>query len=200
MNLKPYRPEKQNRVKKKIRFIYATFIILLLTACGKDSVPKPKAVLRLEYPEARYQRVETDCPILFEKNTRAVVKNTGNCRFNIEYPEMKATIFLTYMPVQDNIRSLLRDAEKLTFDHVVKADEIGVGGQFENEREKVYGRLYEVAGNAASQAQFYVTDSTSHFLTGSLYFYTKPNYDSIMPAADYLGKDIRRLMESLEWK
>ncbi|MBC9794653.1 gliding motility lipoprotein GldD [Sinomicrobium weinanense] len=187
-------------MKKNIRIIYAVVITLLLTACGRDPMPKPQAVLRLEYPEARYSPVKTDCPFQFEKNTLALVKHTGNCRFNIEYPEIKATIFLTYMPVQNNLKSLVRDAEKLTFDHVIKADEIGVGGQFENEGEHVYGRLYEVAGNAASQAQFYVTDSTSHFLTGSLYFNTKPNYDSILPAADYLSKDIRKLMESLQWK
>ena len=60
--------------------------------------------------------------------------------------------------------------------------------------------FYEVTGNAASQAQFYVTDSINHFVTGSLYFYAKPNYDSIYPAANYLQKDIRRIMESMEWK
>ena len=60
--------------------------------------------------------------------------------------------------------------------------------------------FYEITGNAASQSQFYVTDSTEHFLTGSLYFYAKPNYDSIYPAAIYLQQDIRQIMESLEWK
>jgi gliding motility-associated lipoprotein GldD len=60
--------------------------------------------------------------------------------------------------------------------------------------------FYEVGGNAASQSQFYVTDSINHFITGSLYFYAKPNYDSILPAANYLQKDIKRIMESLEWK
>jgi len=37
-------------------------------------------------------------------------------------------------------------------------------------------------------------------VTGSLYFYAKPNYDSILPAAMYLQNDIRRIMESLRWK
>ncbi len=41
---------------------------------------------------------------------------------------------------------------------------------------------------------------SNHFLSGSLYFYAKPNYDSIYPAAEYLKKDIKRIMESLEWK
>ena len=60
--------------------------------------------------------------------------------------------------------------------------------------------FYEVGGNAASQSQFYLTDSTEHFLTGSLYFYAKPNYDSILPAAKYLEKDIRHIMETVKWK
>ena len=60
--------------------------------------------------------------------------------------------------------------------------------------------FYEVGGNAASQSQFYVTDSTEHFLTGSLYFYAKPNYDSILPAAKYLEKDIKHIMETVKWK
>jgi len=62
------------------------------------------------------------------------------------------------------------------------------------------GNFYEVEGDAASQAQFYLTDSTSHFLTGAIYFEAKPNYDSILPAADYLKRDIRHLMETLKWE
>ncbi len=74
------------------------------------------------------------------------------------------------------------------------------GEVYENAASKVYGMYYEVNGDAASQAQFYVTDSTNHFLVGSLYFYAKPNYDSIYPAAKYLQKDIKRLMESITWE
>ncbi|SFW28084.1 gliding motility-associated lipoprotein GldD [Sinomicrobium oceani] len=187
-------------MKKNVILYCSVLSILLTTACGEETIPKPKAVLRLDYPSASYQATETGGPFRFEKNTRAVIKPKGDGRLNIEYPDMKATVYLTYMPVRDNLKSLLRDAEKLTYDHVVKADEIGVGGQFENNIHHVYGRLYEVTGNAASQTQFYITDSTSHFITGSLYFYTKPNYDSILPAAAYLNKDIRRLMETLRWE
>jgi gliding motility-associated lipoprotein GldD len=64
----------------------------------------------------------------------------------------------------------------------------------------VYGTLFRVVGEAASQVQFFLTDSTDHFLVGSLYFYTRPNYDSLMPAAQYVENDLMRLMESFEWK
>jgi gliding motility-associated lipoprotein GldD len=43
-------------------------------------------------------------------------------------------------------------------------------------------------GNAATNSQFYVTDSTRHFVTGSVYFTCKPNFDSIMPAASYIKR------------
>ena len=80
----------------------------------------------------------------------------------------------------------------------MKADEISQN-LFEDSENKVFGMLYEVGGDAASQSQFYVTDSTNHFLSGSLYFYAKPNYDSIYPASEYLKKDIKRIMESVRW-
>jgi gliding motility-associated lipoprotein GldD len=44
--------------------------------------------------------------------------------------------------------------------------------------------FYQVDGNAATNSQFYATDSTKHFVTGL--FYAKPNFDSIMPAASYI--------------
>ncbi|MBR9845208.1 MAG: gliding motility lipoprotein GldD, partial [Algicola sp.] len=99
----------------------------------------------------------------------------------------------------DNLTDLLRDAQNLTQKHTMKADEIE-GDIYENPKSKVFGMFYEVGGNAASQSQFYVTDSINHFLVGSLYFYAKPNYDSIYPAAVYLKNDIKHIMETIEWK
>ncbi|NNE03017.1 MAG: gliding motility lipoprotein GldD, partial [Eudoraea sp.] len=100
--------------------------------------------------------------------------------------------------VEQNLNTLLVDAQKLSYEHVGKADNI-LEQRFVNEEADVYGMFFEVKGNAASQAQFYVTDSTNHFVTGALYFYAKPNYDSIYPAAMYIQNDIRRIMESLTW-
>ena len=69
-----------------------------------------------------------------------------------------------------------------------------------NPKKRVFGSMYYITGNAASQIQFHITDSTKNFIKGSLYFYAKPNYDSILPAVDYVKKDILRLVETLEWK
>jgi gliding motility-associated lipoprotein GldD len=112
---------------------------------------------------------------------------------------MKATIYLSYKPVNSNIKLLLQDAQKLTYQHVIKADDI-LEQPYINLEKRVFGMFYQVDGNAATNTQFYVTDSTKNFVSGSVYFYAKPNFDSIMPAASYIKNDVQNLMESLKWK
>lgn len=179
--------------------LYALLLVLLLGACKEDSLPKPKAMLRLDFPEGQYAAYNDNCAFGFLKNSQAVIKKQDGCSLELDYPAMKGSIYLTYKKVSGNLRVLLLDAEKLTYEHVVKADGIAPK-EYLNDDEKVYGMFFEVSGNAASQSQFYVTDSTDHFVTGSLYFYAKPNYDSIYPAAKYLQRDIRQIMETLSWK
>ncbi|MGB5821800.1 MAG: gliding motility lipoprotein GldD [Saonia sp.] len=172
---------------------------LLFLGCKEDTLPKPKAMLRLEYRETATKQLDIDCDYKFEYNERANLKVNDDCSIVLDYPRIKGSIFISYKRIDNNLEGLLSDAQKLSYEHVVKADGI-VEQPFVNQENKVYGMFYEVAGNAASQSQFYVTDSTDYFVTGSLYFYAKPNYDSIYPAAVYLQKDIRRIMETLRWK
>ncbi len=171
---------------------------VLFMACKEEVLPKPKAELRLEYAKPELAELQTD-HFRFSYNKTAEVRTKSNTSLSLQYPEMKGEIFINYRKVDNNIKKLLSDAQKLSYEHSVKADGI-VEQPFISEEHKVYGMFYEVSGNAASQAQFYVTDSTEHFLTGSLYFLSKPNYDSIYPAAAYLQNDIRGIMETLRWK
>jgi gliding motility-associated lipoprotein GldD len=177
----------------------ALFIVAVLaTGCKEDLLPKPKAMLRLEYPEAHVAELQTD-QFKFQYNRMAEIKKQTSSSLELDYPLMKGSIFINYKKVDNNLGKLLSDAQKFSYEHVVKADAIAEQ-PFVNSKDRVFGMFYEVTGDAASQAQFYATDSTKHFVTGSLYFYAKPNYDSIYPAAEYLQNDIRRIMESLRWK
>lgn len=173
-------------------------LCLTLIGCREEPLPKPEAQLRLEYPQRAFRMYAEDCPFSFDYNGLADLQQKSNCDLILDYPNMKGSIFISYKPVKDNLRELLSDAQKLSYEHVVKAENI-LEQPYINPDKGVYGMFYEVSGNAASQSQFYVTDSTRHFVTGSLYFYAKPNYDSIYPAAIYLQNDIRLLMESLNW-
>jgi gliding motility-associated lipoprotein GldD len=71
---------------------------------------------------------------------------------------------------------------------------------YEDPQRGIYGILYELKGNVASPMQFFVTDSTHHFLRGSLYFRTEPNKDSLAPVINFAQKDIRHIIETLNWK
>ncbi len=192
------------------QFYYLALILFFCISCKDNIVPKPKAYLRLEYPQANYSKMRVDStPFSFEVNklaTKVALKKikstTESYGINIVYPTLKGTIYLTYKSIKNNPENLiafLRDAQNFTQKHTAKADEI-IDRAYENKKNKVYGMFYEIGGNAASQSQFYVTDSVEHFLTGSLYFYAKPNYDSIFPAAKYLEKDIKHIMETVSWK
>lgn len=184
---------------KKVVFFLFSFAFLI--SCGEDPQPKPKGFLALEYPPHKYEPVDVNCPYTFEKNTLAQVGNargSNDCWLNLEYELLKGTIFITYQPVGNNLDSLLRDAQKLPLQHTIKADVIE-GDVYVNPVRNTYGMFYEVSGDAASQAQFYLTDSVNHFMTGSVYFKAQPNYDSILPAAAYLKRDIRHLMETVQW-
>ena len=189
---------KPNNMGKSV----LALLFLLIVSCGESPQPKPSGFLALTYDTSSFEEVKVDCPFTFEKNrvAKVDVKNPNRpCWINLSYPKMNAKIYLTYSPVSNNLRELLIDAQKLPETHTIKADLIKASS-YQNEKNNTSGNFYEVEGDAASQAQFYLTDSTSHFLTGAIYFDAKPNYDSILPAADYLKRDIRRLMETLKWK
>lgn len=174
-------------------------ICLLLVSCNEETLPKPKAFLRLAYNDANYTKSESDCPYTFEFSEMANASPNTKCWINIRYPSLKASLNITYRPVENNLKELFLESEKLTYKHSIKAD--GISAQpYENTNKKVYGSLLEVTGNAASPLQFHLTDSTKHFITGALYFEVQPNYDSILPAIKYVEKDIKHLMETLEWK
>lgn len=180
------------------------FIILILPilfiSCKDDTLPKPKAYLRLAYEDSNYHSINSNCPYSFEISNQAKAVYSDKCWVTVEYPKLNATLNVTYRDVENNMKQLLIESEKLTFNHAIKADRIGAPIRYENFDKNVYGALTEVTGNAASPIQFYLTDSTRHFITGALYFNVQPNYDSIFPAVKYLEKDIRHLMETLEWK
>ena len=182
-----------------MRNIFILIISLIFLSCNEDVLPKPKAYLSLEYPIKSYNKLNLTRPYSFDvlKNTNII--NDKNNWLKIKYPNLKASIDITYRPIQNNLKELLTEAEKLVFKHTVKAEQI-IPKDFINSKKRVFGSIYEITGNAASHIQFHITDSTKNFIKGSLYFYAKPNYDSILPAVAYIKEDILHLVETLEWK
>ncbi|MBV1923858.1 MAG: gliding motility lipoprotein GldD [Flavobacteriaceae bacterium] len=184
-----------------MKFFLVVILALTIIACNDEVTIKPNSQLRLEYPTPEYESIDNTLPYSFKKNKEATISSKRYGGVNLKYSKMKATIYITYQKVNNgqNIDSLLYDAQKLTYDHTVKAESILEQPRVDS-INNVYGMFYMINGNAATHSQFYVTDSVNHFVTGSLYFDIKPNYDSLYPAIVYLRNDVRTLMETIEWE
>lgn len=179
---------------------------LFFTSCSEDYTPKPRAYFRIDTPPNTYQTFNSSCPFSFEYSKFATAyvyqgAQIQNCWYNIDYPKFKATIHLSYTALENrsDMEAQLSNSRTLVYKHTVKADgieEIPIN----YDSKKVYGLLYNLSGNSASQMQFYLTDSTKHFLRCALYFNTSPNADSIAPVLNYISKDIDRFIETFRWQ
>ncbi len=182
-----------------MRSLFIILFCCLFISCGSETLPKPKGYLSLNYPKQIYKKLSIKKPYTFDVSLEAQIKDLPKNWLKVEYPKLKASIDITYRPVKNNLRELLMEAEKLVYEHAIKAESIQPK-DYINADKKVFGTMYLITGNSASQVQFHATDSLKHFIKVSLFFHARPNYDSLLPAVDYLKKDMIKMMESLEWK
>jgi len=174
-------------------------IVCCLVSCTPNPVPKPRPYLKLDYPEAVYANIQQAGPYHFELSSAASIDFSTHARAKIRYPELKASIHLSYHRAAHQLEPLLQEVDRRILEHRVKADAIYVS-PYEDLDKKVYALLYSLEGNVASPIQFRATDSVKQVLSGALYFYARPNYDSLLPAIKYIEKDIKHLIETLEWQ
>lgn len=178
-------------------------------SCGTDSddiqTPKPNAYFRIDLPEKKYTLFSDSCPYEFEypSNYAMVLPdkdpNAEPCWKNIVFPQFGAEVNLSYKPVNNNLNKFLDDSWTLATRHQVKASGMPET-PVRRDSAKVYGLLFEIEGNAASSLQYYLTDSTKHFMRGALYFFARPNYDSLAPVIEFIKKDVERMITTLKWK
>ncbi len=189
------------------KFLPIIAALAVLGGCRPEATPKPRGYFRIQHPEPTYRSVETACPVAFELPQYAAVERVvgeassdGNCWFNVVFPSMKARWHMTWVPVGEaGIATMIEDAHQLAFSHDIKA--LGIGRKrFAFPEHRAYGVFFELDGPVASPLQFYATDSTGHFLRGSLYFDHVPNPDSLAPSLDRVREDTRHLLETLTWK
>lgn len=190
-------------MQKKNRIPSLLVGAILLAGCGKEPIPKPRGYFRIDLPEQSYEPTSV-CATRSELSTETRVvmreaRSPEDCWFNIVYPKLKAQIHCTYTPVRGELSVLMRDANEFALNHEGKATAINKR-EYSHPENNAHGLLIDIKGQVASPIQFYMTDSTSHFLRGSLYFSSKPNPDSVAPVQDYIRKDIIRLMETVVWE
>ncbi len=192
--------------KQSWLLILVSFIFLIsCSSDDKDTIaPKPRAYYRLSFPEKNYVKYDSVCPFTFDIPVYSRINNDKNygaepCWLNLNFPSFHGTLHLSYKAVNNNIQSYLDDTYTLASKHQIKASGIEEH-LISRDSNKVYGLIYEIKGNAASSFQFFLTDSTHHFIRGALYFNAVPNTDSIAPVLEFLKKDIYRMISTFRWK
>ena len=180
--------------------------LAMVTSCGgveDDYVfyPKPISSQKIIFPERSYKNFSSDCNYSFEMPVYSeFVKDSTveNCNGNIEFKNFNATMYLTHVKLDTSLMYNIEYSRKLAYDHSIKADGIDEA-VIRNPENNTFGIQYKIKGNAASNYQFYVTDSTHNFLRGALYFNTAPNYDSLKPTLDFIMTDFDHLIKTITW-
>ncbi len=187
------------------------FLVIIVAACsGEQKIsPKPRAYPKVVYPERSYHLWDSlECPLSLEIPHYSTIelKESGEksaekaCWFDLVFPAFDAQLHCSYYPIEglQSFEKYKADAFKLVDKHNSKANYIE---RFPIRKEdNSSGFLFKIDGPVASNYQFYLTDSTQHFLRGSLYFRTQVQIDSLQEVIDFLYKDIEHIISSVEWK
>lgn len=194
--------------------ILSLLSIFLFTACGDDilPVPKPRSYPRVLYPERAYEPVTTEyCAFSFDKPVSASIIREqlffddvppDSCWFDLRFdPALNGSVHFSYYPIDtyEKFEALRDEAFDLVGVHNERASDIEEI-VFHRDEADVHGIAFDIAGPAASPFQFFLTDSTNHFLRGALYFDARVQPDSLRPVIAYAKEDIMRLMETLRWE
>jgi gliding motility-associated lipoprotein GldD len=184
-------------------------LCIALCACNSGYTPRPRGYYRISFPRHQYQVFDQPgYPYRFEYPVYAtIIKDTSFFEdkpenpwwINIDFPQFSGRVYISYKDLPKNdFRKMVNDSYNLTYKHTYKASSIDdsvfrtAGG--------VSGVLFKVGGNAATATQFFLTDSTHHFLRGALYFDATPNEDSLKPVNDFLLQDLKYMINSFRWR
>jgi gliding motility-associated lipoprotein GldD len=200
--------KRKVNLKKICALLPAIFILLpmlYITSCGDSYTPKPKGFFRIDLPEKKYVLFDSAYPFTFEypQYSRIIPDTLASAEpywLNVFFPGFRGQVNISFKKVENNLSQYTEDAYALAMKHIPKASNIDEQ-RINYPDNNVYGIIYDIGGTGAASAyQFYVTDSSSNFVRGALYFNVTPNNDSLAPVITFLKEDILHMIETLKWK
>ena len=187
------------------KILVTGLLLLLLTSCDETFTPKPRGYFRIDLPAKSYKSFDSLFPYSFDYPKYAVLTPDYQSPdkiywLNIEFPAFKGTLHISYNPIHQDLVKYLEDSRSLVLKHIPKASAIS-DSMISIPDHKVYGMIYRIQGvGVASPTQFFLTDSSNHFLRGALYFNVRPNNDSLSPVISFINQDINHFIETFTWK
>ncbi|WP_235918421.1 gliding motility lipoprotein GldD [Sediminibacterium soli] len=180
-----------------------------LASCNSSFTPKPTGYFKINFPKKEYRVFDQPgYPYSFEYPVYAnIVKDStffGDATenpwwINVDFPQFAGRIYVSYKNIGKNkFDTLIKHAFMLTDKHTSKAYSIEDSALATP--LGVHGMFFSVGGNVATANQFFLTDTTRHFLRGALYFDATPNEDSLGMVNRFLVEDMRHLINTFKWK
>lgn len=207
MKMAMMRTTNQTMIKKYIIALVLLLFTACLAGCGgatSEYTPKPKGYNRIDLPDNKYTKLKEKAPYTFELSSYAKVRPDSSkiaepYWYHIIYPRFNAEIQLTYKKVPNNrtFDEFIEDSHMLLNKHQERAYSIEPY-TIKTPLGKT-AALFELSGEVPSQFQFYISDSTKHFLRGALYFRSATKNDSLKPIIDFIKKDIIHLLNTCDW-
>ena len=173
------------------------FLLLIISSCDSNILPKQKGFFAPDFNFPNYKILES-CNHSFKLNNASKIVAKPDCNYEIEYDELNAKIYVSNIIVENNFDMISKKFDEKVFNNSEFADQI-LTSEFSNPYKDVFSRVYFFVGDAPSNIQFFITDSTQNFLSASLLFDSKPNYDSLLPYIHYIRNDIKKIVESFDW-
>lgn len=197
-------------MQKTRTWYFLASALLLIMACNSPYSFKKRGYFKIQFPPKKYQVFDQPgYPYTFEYPVYGEIlrdtlffdeKTENDWWLNVDFPGYNGRIHLSYKDIRrNNFDSLVSDAFQMSFkQHTYKATDIRYDViKTPNGIEGIY---FNLLGNTATANQFFLTDSTRHFLRGALYFSATPNSDSLSVVNDFFAKDMRHLINTLKWK
>ncbi|HPB02432.1 MAG TPA: hypothetical protein PLZ67_05710 [Bacteroidales bacterium] len=196
-----------NPIRNLSIVLFVAFAAAIVSCGGGNETyyPKPRGFYRLDLPDKKYTNFDSvypfSCRIPQYAHVESIESNEpGSVWFNLIFPAYNGSVNFSYKTINNNLYKLTEDARDFANKHIAKANEIKEI-RVSHAENHVYGLIYDIEGtNSASPYQFYLTDSTKHYLRGAVYFNHIPNNDSIAPIIQRVKEDLDTLIGSLKWK
>jgi gliding motility-associated lipoprotein GldD len=179
--------------------LWILLALIALIGCQNDYTPKPNGFARIDFPKKEIIKSNLNCPFEFKiPKYLNVINKKEHCWLDLYFEDFDANIHISYKKINNNIDKYIEQSRDLAYKHSRVAEAIKEQA-FVNDSLNVYGLVYTYEGATASGIQFYLTDSTNHFVRAALYFNTAQN-DSIIPINNFVTDDVYRIIESWKWK
>ncbi|MEO7802651.1 MAG: hypothetical protein ABIR81_11650 [Ginsengibacter sp.] len=213
--------------KTALNCLVTPLLIACLYSCNSTYTSKKKGYYKVDFPKKEYRLFDQPgFPYSFEypfyanivKDSTYFDKNLNDPYWiNIDFPQFNGKIFISYKNINgtsaykiktaggykdstaaNSFESLVDDSYKLTYKNDIKA--YSIEDSLMHTPNNVSGIFFSLTGSVATAKQFFLTDTTTHFLRGALYFDATPNEDSLKPVSDFLQADMKHLINSLRWR